>query len=66
MSGATGATTVAPTFSDTLTLFQPWEADSAPTSQRSHQTFPNGYSSVRIPLPPSHSEDEFLMYGPLR
>ena len=28
-TGATGATRVAPKFSDTLTLFQPWGADSA-------------------------------------
>ena len=28
-TGATGATAVAPKFSDTLTLFQPWGADSA-------------------------------------
>ena len=30
-AGATGATAVAPKFSDTLTLFQPGGADSAPT-----------------------------------
>ena len=28
-AGATGATAVAPKFSDALTLFQPWWADSA-------------------------------------
>ena len=39
----TAVTTVAPTFSDTLTLFQPGWADSAPTL---HQKFPHGYISV--------------------
>ena len=44
-AGATGATAVAPKFSDTLTLFQPGWADSTPTSQRLHQNFPHGYIS---------------------
>ena len=44
-AGATGATTVAPKFSDTLTLFQPERADFAPLLQRSHQKFPHGYIS---------------------
>ena len=44
-AGATGATVVAPKFSDTLTLFQPGGADSAPTSQRLHQKIPHGYIS---------------------
>ena len=42
---ATGATAVAPKFSDALTLFQPVGADSALPLQRSHQKFPCGYIS---------------------
>ena len=42
-AGATGATAVAPKFSDTLTQFQPGGTDSAQTSQRSYQNFPHGY-----------------------
>ena len=45
-AGATGATAVAPKFSDTLTLFQPGGADSAPTSQRSHQKIACDYISA--------------------
>ena len=46
-AGGTGATAVAPKFSDALTLFQPGGgADSAPTSQRSHHKFPHGYISA--------------------
>ena len=42
---AIGATTVAPKFSDALTLFQPGGADSALPLQRSHHKFPHGYVS---------------------
>ena len=50
-AGATGATMVAPKFSDTLTLFQPGGgADSAPPSQKSHQKFSRGYISDIIKL----------------
>ena len=45
-AGATGATAVAPKFSDALTLFQQGGADSALPLQRSHQKFPHGYISV--------------------
>ena len=45
-AGATGATAVAPKFSDALTLFQPGGADSALPLQRSHHKFPRGYVSV--------------------
>ena len=41
-TGATGATEVAPKFSDTLTLSPPWGADFA-QSQRSQLKFPRGY-----------------------
>ena len=44
-AGATGATAVAPKFSDVLTLFQPGGADSAPPLKRSHHKFPHGYVS---------------------
>ena len=44
-AGATGATVVAPKFSDALTLFQPGGADSALPLQRSHHKFPHGYVS---------------------
>ena len=47
-AGATGATAVAPKFSDALTLFKPGGADSAHTSQRSHQKIPRGYISAVI------------------
>ena len=45
IAGATGATTVAPKFSDTLTLFQPGGIDSTPSSLRLHQKCPCGYIS---------------------
>ena len=45
-AGATGATAVAPKFSDALTLFQPGGADSALPLQRSHHKFPHGYVSA--------------------
>ena len=45
-TGATGATAVAPKFSDALTLFQPGGADSALPLQRSHHKFPRGYVSA--------------------
>ena len=44
-AGATGATAVAPKFSDALTLFQPGGADSALPLQRSHHKFPRDYVS---------------------
>ena len=44
-AGATGATAVAPEFSDPLTLFHPGGADSTHTSQRSHQKIPHDYIS---------------------
>ena len=45
--GPTGASVVAPKFSDTLTLFhQRGWADSAPPLQRLHQKFPHGYISA--------------------
>ena len=43
--GATCGTVVAPKFSNTLTLFQPRGADSAPTWQRLHQNIPSSYIS---------------------
>ena len=43
-AGATGATTVAPKFSDTLTLFQPGGGGRfCPPSQRSNVNFPRDY-----------------------
>ena len=45
-AGATGATAVAPKFSDALTLFQPGGAYSALPFQRLHHKFPRGYVSV--------------------
>ena len=47
-AGATGATVIAPKFSDTITLFQPGGADSTPASQRLHQKFPWLHLCLRI------------------
>ena len=44
-AGATGATTVAPKFSDALTLFQPGGDRLCPTLQKSHKKFRCGYIS---------------------
>ena len=42
-AGATGATTVAPKFSDTLTLSQPGGDRFCPPSQRSNLNYPHDY-----------------------
>ena len=45
-TGATGATEVAPKFSDTLTLSQPGGGRFCPPSQRSNLNFPQDYVPV--------------------
>ena len=63
-TGATGATAVAPKFSDTLTLFQPGGADSAPTSQRSHQKIACDYISDMYQKTPEKQCTGFSYIGP--
>ena len=47
-TAATGATAVAPKFSDTLTLFQPGGGRFCPPLARSHLDFPRGYVPVFV------------------